>query len=294
MKPYFKLLRVHQYVKNGFIFLPLFFGLQFDRLNLVLETFVVAIGFGLLASSIYIINDVFDRQEDANHPTKKERPIASGAVSVRNAVILSVLLMLIGLTIIALIQPLSVWVAVTYLILNFFYTIKLKHIALLDITIIAIGFVLRLYVGAFVADIEPSQWLILMTFLLALFMALAKRRDDVLLANMGKEVRKSIDGYNLEFINGAMMIMGSVTIVAYISYTTSPKILEFFTPTGGEPPRLFLSVFFVILGILRYMQLTFVHEKSGSPTKILLKDVFLQLTLLGWVATIAVLLYFGG
>ena len=134
--------------------------------------------------------------------------------------------------------------------------------------------------------IELSMWIVLMTFLGALFMALAKRRDDVLLAADGKQVRKSIDGYNLEFINSAMMVMASVLIVSYISYTISPEVQSKF-----DSQNLYFTVFLVILGVLRYMQITFVEEKSGSPTKILLGDFFLQLTIAGWFITFVILIY---
>ena len=117
-----------------------------------------------------------------------------------------------------------------------------------------------------------------------MFLALAKRRDDVLLMQEGKKVRKAIDGYNLEFINGGMMIMASVTLVAYISYTISPEVTQ---RLGTD--QLYFTVFFVVIGILRYMQITFVESKSGNPTKVLLKDLFLQLTLLGWVLSFVLL-----
>ncbi len=286
MKEYLNLLRVHQYVKNGFIFLPLFFALKIEDPGLLFQTAGVAAGFCLVASSIYIFNDMLDRKEDRKHPVKKLRPLAAGTVSVTNASILAIISMFTGLAVVFLVSPDSGFITLMYLALNIGYSAGLKQIAILDINLIAVGFVIRVFVGAEVGDIALSMWIILMTFLLALFLALAKRRDDVLLANMGKEVRKSVDGYNLEFINGAMMIMASVTIVAYISYTISEKVIEHL---GTD--QLYLTVFFVILGIFRYMQLTFVHNKSGSPTKVLLSDIFLQLTIVGWMITFFLLIY---
>lgn len=286
MSEYIKLLRPHQYVKNGFIFLPLFFALKIEDTELLWRTAVVAIGFSLVASSIYIFNDFLDRKEDRQHPVKKKRPLAAQTVSVQSALMLMGTVLSLGLVSIFLVSPESGYITLIYLTLNLLYSVKLKHVAILDVNIIAVGFVMRVFVGAQVGDIELSVWIILMTFLLALFLGLAKRRDDVLLASMGKEVRKSIDGYNLEFINGAMMIMASVTIVAYISYTISEDVMG---KMGTD--QLYLTVFFVILGILRYMQLTFVQQKSGSPTKVLFKDVFLQLTIVGWVIAFVILIY---
>ena len=167
-----------------------------------------------------------------------------------------------------------------YVANNLLYSYQLKHVPVLDITMISIGFVLRLFIGEAAGEgaLPLSMWIILCTFLLAMFLALAKRRDDVLLKAEGKKVRKSIYGYNLEFINGGMMIMASVTLVAYISYTVSPEVLS---RLGTK--QLYFTTFFVIIGILRYMQITFVEQKSGSPTKVLLRDTFLQLTIAGWV-----------
>jgi hypothetical protein len=134
------------------------------------------------------------------------------------------------------------------------------------------------FAGAVLIAVTPTMWIVLVTFLLALFLALAKRRDDCLLAQGGLKTRKNIDGYNLELVNAAMVLMAAVTLVSYIMYTVSPEVVVRF---GSD--YLYLTALFVIVGILRYMQITFVEENSGSPTKLLLKDRFLQLTLVGWV-----------
>ena len=152
---------------------------------------------------------------------------------------------------------------------------------------LSLGFVLRLFIGSAAAgpgEVPLSMWIVLCSYLLALFLALAKRRDDVLLSAEGKKVRKSIDGYNLEFINGAMMVMASVTIVSYISYCISEEVT-----TRLKTHDLYITVIFVLLGILRYMQITFVEQKSGSPTKVLLKDLFLQLVIVGWLVSFVLL-----
>jgi 4-hydroxybenzoate polyprenyltransferase len=171
--------------------------------------------------------------------------------------------------------------------MNIAYSLYLKHVAIIDVTVIAIGFVLRLFVGAAVTDIELSMWIVIMTFLLALFMALAKRRDDVLIyLNTGKKMRKVIDGYNLQFLDAAMAIMASVVIVAYTIYTTSAEVVE-----RVHSQYLYLTALFVILGIMRYLQITFVQKESGSPTRIVLKDRFVQLTLIGWILSFVWILY---
>jgi hypothetical protein len=165
---------------------------------------------------------------------------------------------------------------------------RLKHVAIIDIAIIAIGFVLRLFVGAAVTSIPLSVWIVVMTFLLALFLALAKRRDDVLIfEKSGKLMRNSINGYNLKFIDTAMSIMASVVILAYILYTITPVVTK-----KIQSDNLYLTAFFVLIGILRFMQITFVEEKSGSPTKVLLQDRFLQTIILGWILVFALIIYF--
>ncbi|MDQ7068606.1 MAG: UbiA prenyltransferase family protein [Sulfurimonas sp.] len=169
-------------------------------------------------------------------------------------------------------------VLVAYFILNIAYSFKLKHIAIVDIFIIATGFVLRLFAGAQVTDTTLSMWIIIITFLLAIFLALAKRRDDVLLSIEGKETRKNIDGYNLEFVNAAMVLMSGVVILSYLQYTVSPEVI---TRIGSE--YLYLTTLFVILAILRYMQITFVEQQSGSPSKIVLHDTFIKITLILWL-----------
>ena len=146
---------------------------------------------------------------------------------------------------------------------------------------------IRIFVGSQAGNIRPSMWIIIMTFLLAIFIALAKRRDDVLIyLESGNKARKVIDGYNLEFLNTTMVIMASVVIVSYIMYTISPDVVG-----RMHSDKLYLTVVFVILGLLRYMQITIVEKKSGSPTEILLKDRFLQISVLGWIITFILLIY---
>jgi len=281
------LMRPHQYIKNLFIFLPLFFALEITNTNLLLNALLAFVAFSISASSIYIFNDYMDIEVDRLHPKKRKRPLASGEVSKKSAKSLIAILSIIGISLMAVVSLKALYVLLLYMGLNIAYTLHLKHIAILDITIIAIGFVLRLFVGAFATDIKLSMWIVVMTFLLALFMALAKRRDDVLIyLNTGKKMRKVIDGYNLQFLDTAMAIMASVVIVAYTIYTTSSEVVA-----RVHSEYLYLTALFVILGVLRYLQITFVEEESGSPTKIVLKDRFMQFVLLGWIITFVWILY---
>ncbi|MBN2816001.1 MAG: decaprenyl-phosphate phosphoribosyltransferase [Campylobacterales bacterium] len=279
MKDIITLLRPHQYIKNLFIFAPILFAFHFTQENFI-DALIAFILFSLSASGIYVLNDYMDVEEDKKHPTKKSRPLASGAISMTHANFL-----FLGLSAISVFSALA-WnknlaiVLFIYIVLNILYSIKLKHIAIVDIFIISTGFVLRLFAGAVATQTPLSMWIILITFLLAIFLALAKRRDDVLLSLQGKETRKNIDGYNLEFVNAAMVLMSGVVIVSYLQYSVSAEVIA---RVGSQ--YLYLSTFFVLLGILRYMQITFVEQASGSPTKIVLKDRFLQITIFLWLAS---------
>jgi len=280
-------MRPHQYVKNIFIFLPIFFALQITNMDFLFQAFIAFIAFSLTASAIYILNDYFDIEEDRQHPKKKYRPLASGTISKKNGIMLMIFLSLSGALLMMSLSLEALFILLVYIVMNIAYSLYLKHIAILDVTIIAIGFVLRLFIGSAVTGIALSMWIVIMTFLLALFMALAKRRDDVLIyLNTGKKMRKVIDGYNLQFLDGAMMIMASVVIVAYILYTTSSEVVA-----RVHSQYLYLTSLFVILGIMRYLQIAFVVKDSGSPTKIVLTDRFTQLILLGWILSFGWILY---
>ena len=282
-----KLMRPHQYIKNLFIFLPLFFALKIGDKVLLLNDIIAFISFSLTASAIYILNDYHDIKEDKKHPKKKNRPLASGNITKSKAIFMMFILFILGTTIMGLLSIKALFVLLIYIILNIAYTFYLKYIAILDITIIAIGFVIRLFIGSIVTDITLSIWIVLMTFLLALFMALAKRRDDVIIfLNTGQKMRKVVDGYNLQFLDSAMSIMASVVIVSYTIYTTSPEVIEKF-----HTKYLYLTSIFVILAILRYLQITFVYLNSGSPTKIVLKDHFIQSTIIAWIVSFVWILY---
>ena len=282
-----KLMRLHQYVKNLFLFLPLFFVGQITNLELTTNAFVAFIAFSITASSVYILNDYLDIDDDRKHPTKKDRPLASGLILKKQAFLLMSSLSISGLIIMANQSIQAFIVLLIYIALNILYSFRLKHVAIVDITIISVGFVLRILIGAFVTETPLSKWIVTMTFLLALFLAFAKRRDDVLhFMTTGKKMRKVIDGYNLKLIDGAMVIMSSVVIVSYLLYTTSPEVVKRF-----NNEYLYLTSFFVVIGILRYMQITLVKNNSGSPTKILLKDKFLIIVILSWLTSFLFLIY---
>jgi decaprenyl-phosphate phosphoribosyltransferase len=280
------LARPHHYVKNGFVLLPLFFGHQFAHLSVVLRCLTAFAAFCLAASAIYIYNDMRDVRADRLHPAKRNRPLASGAVTSTQAVASLFLLLLLAFGVSFAFLP---WLFSAclgcYVVLNLLYSWRLKRAAIVDVTCVAIGFVIRVVGGAIVAAVAVSHWIILVTFLLALFLALAKRRSDVVLYERdGIKPRQNIDSYNLEFVSAGMVVMASVTIVSYVLYTVSPEVMA----VHGTN-KLYLTSFWVVLGFLRYMQLTFVEGKSDSPTRLLFSDLFLKVTIVGWLATFYVI-----
>lgn len=279
-------MRVHQWVKNIFIFMPLFFSFKFTDVSLLIANIWSFIGFSFIASTIYIVNDWCDYKADMLHPEKKHRPIASGAVSRKEALILLIILFFISFTIyVGVLKNMeALYLIIGYFVLNLLYSFKLKHIPVVDISIVAVGFVIRVFVGGIVIDTPISQWLIVMTFLLALLLALGKRRDDVIIyEKTGNKTRKNIDGYNLIFANAGIIIITAVILVAYIMYTMSEEVIA----RNGN--NLYLTSLFVIIGLLRYLQIIFVDENSGSPTKIFFKDHFLHVIIILWSASFLLL-----
>ena len=281
------LMRPHQYLKNMFIFLPLFFSLQITDIPLLGHTVMAFMAFSMTASGVYIVNDYFDMQDDRMHPVKQYRPLASGRISRNQAFVLAMFLFVAGFAMMGMLSFPAVAILFAYVLLNIAYTLSLKHLAVIDVTVIAIGFVLRIFVGTTVTGLDASMWIVVMTFLLALFLALAKRRDDILIFNRtGQKMRKVIDGYNIQFVDMAMTLMAGVVIVAYLMYCVSPEVIE---RTGSD--KLYLTLIYVIVGIMRYMQITFVEEVSGSPTKILLQDRMIQIVIVMWIVTFGMILY---
>lgn len=286
IKSWFSLLRVSQWVKNLFVFIPVFFAGAFLHVDAVTHVAIAFVAFSLMASAVYILNDYFDIEKDRLHPEKKERPLASGLIKPSAALGVAIVLMVVS-SVIAFQQNINLlYILATYLVMNVLYTVRLKHIALVDIAIIALGFLLRIFAGGVAADVPISKWLVIITFLVALFLGLAKRRDEYLIFLAGTNTRKAIEGYNLQFIDVSMVIMAGVTIVSYIMYTLSAGIKN-----TMDSEYTYLTTFWVVLGILRYLQITIVFEKSGSPTKVIWTDRFLQAVILGWIVSFVVLIY---
>lgn len=289
VKHYLQLMRIHQWVKNFFIFLPLFFSFKMDHIPLLIADLWAFVGFCLIASSIYIINDWNDIATDRFHPEKRNRPLASGAINKKEALLMILSLVAVGVSVYIFVlgNYIAFALLVSYFILNIFYSLRLKHIPVIDISIVAIGFVIRIFIGGVVTDTPLSRWIVVMTFLLAIFLALGKRRDDVVIyEETGDKVRKNVDGYNIPFLNVAIVVVAAVMMVAYIMYTISPEVTE----RNGD--NLYLTSFFVFVGLFRYLQIIFVEDRSGNPTLIFLKDNFIRIIIILWIISFFVITKF--
>ena len=288
---YIQLLRPLQWLKNIFVFAPIFFSSNLLKGDFFWPTLVVFASFCLISSSIYCFNDLQDVEADRLHPKKCTRPIASGAVSARAGYALMLICTIGAFALLPLSKspntPYLYIIIAAYWLMNIAYCVKLKRYAIIDVTIIAIGFVMRVLIGGLAAEIWVSQWLVLMTFLVTLFLALTKRFDDYrLFEQTGQKPRLSITGYNKEFISGATAITASVTLVCYIMYTMSDEVMDMM---GTR--YVYLTSGWVMIGLLRYLQNMIVYGLSGSPTKSLVQDHFIQLCVLGWIASFFVIIY---
>ena len=290
MKYYVKLLRPKDWAKNAFLFLPVFFAGDLFRPGKLQQLLIGFIAFSFTASAIYILNDYRDIDDDRKHPVKSKRPLAAGNVQPGIALTIALGLLAAAFTL-ALVNGSSsrfIIILAIYFLMNLGYSLGLKNISILDIMIIAAGFVLRLKAGGYIADVEVSPWLTLMVLLLSLFMAIAKRRDDILLKlETGTDMRRSVKGYNLDFLNTLLGLFSAIIIVMYIMYTMSPRTFE-----RLQSYHLYYTSIFVIAGLMRYLQISLVQNKAGSPTELLYKDLFLQSTIVLWMASFYIILYF--
>ena len=275
MKNLIRLIRPHQWVKNLVVLLPVFFGGALLHIESVYAGLVTALCFSFAASSIYCLNDIVDVDDDRRHPVKCHRPMASGAISIMQGYILMFSMFVLSMLSTFLLRQSQLETAsviLFYWLLNIAYCLKLKQYAIIDVCVVSFGFVLRILAGGYATSIHLSKWIVLMTFLLMLFLSFAKRRDDVVRMNeTGHAPRQNTIRYNLTFINQAITITASVTLVCYIMYTVSPETIQNF-----HTDYLYLTSVFVLVGLLRYIQIAVVDKRSGDPTKVMLHDRFMQ------------------
>lgn len=291
IRPFILIIRPLQWVKNLFVFLPMFFGgLMFDA-DCWVSALWTFLAFSLMASAVYCFNDVRDAETDRIHPRKRMRQVAAGNISPMQALALMVILALLSLAIATQLLPRH-WmmvgaVLVGYFVLNIAYSLGLKRIPIIDVMVIAIGFVLRIVAGGIACGITLSPWIVVMTFLLTLFLAFAKRRDDVIIRlDTGVVTRESTIGYTVPFLNQVLGLLAAITIVGYIIYTLSPEVEHRVGST-----YVYTTSIWVLAGMLRYMQTVIADNHGGHPESDLLRDPFLMTCVAGWLINFAVLLY---
>lgn len=282
-----KAMRPKQWTKNAFVF----FALVFDKQLFMREPFARTLEgfflFCLISSAVYLFNDIADVESDRKHPEKKHRPIASGALPMNVAWIAAVVLTLIIIPLGYLLSPFFAGILALYLVINLLYSRWLKHVPILDVLIIAAGFVLRVGAGATVIVVERfSPWLYVVTTLFALFIGFGKRRAEITLLEKGAgSHRKVLDGYTLPLLDQFITIVSGTTIVAYSLYSFS-------APNLPENHSMMLTIPFTVYGIFRYLQLIQTGHAAGAPDEVALKDRPLQITVLLWGLSVLAVFYF--
>jgi 4-hydroxybenzoate polyprenyltransferase len=282
-------MRVRQWTKNTVVFAGVIFAHQFTDLPDLARSAAGFVSFCLLASAIYILNDLVDLEVDRVHPKKRFRPLASGRISRATAWIWGIVLLLAGGGLAVLLGSRFAQVAAGYLLLNICYTLVLKRVVMVDVLAISIGFVLRAVAGVAVLrePVDLSPWLLLCTFFLALFLAVSKRRHErVLLRDQAEHHRKTLLEYPPELVDQMIPVVTAATVISYSIYTVSPGTTE---RVGG--PELVYTVPFVVFGVFRYLYIVFRRKEGGSPAETLLTDLPILANVLCWMLVVVWILY---
>jgi 4-hydroxybenzoate polyprenyltransferase len=281
-----------QWTKNLVVIAALIFSRNLFRLPLTLRSLEAFGIFCLLSGSIYVFNDLVDYEQDRAHPVKRNRPIASGRVSRRGALALGLVAALAGLALAFSVNLAFFMVCLVYVVISVLYSLGLKHMVVLDVLIISVGFVLRAMAGVeALKDLEPSiimsPWLLVCTLFLALFLGFNKRRHELdLLADNAARHRRSLDDYSKEFLDAMIAVVTAATVIAYSIYTIWPATVDKFR-TGN----LIYTVPFVVFGLFRYMYLVIMRNKGGSPSEVLVSDMPLVVDILLWILVAGLVLY---
>ncbi|MCP4705061.1 MAG: decaprenyl-phosphate phosphoribosyltransferase [candidate division Zixibacteria bacterium] len=288
LKNIIKLIRPQQWIKNGVVLAGLIFSGQAANPGYQNISLLTLATFCLLASAVYTLNDIVDINRDKQHPLKKNRPLAAGDISVPVAGMVGLFLALGGLMLSYYIGLGLFYVALAYLVLNVMYTFVLKNIVIIDVMSIAAGFVLRALAGAVAINVEFSNWLLISTFVLALFLGLGKRRHEIMfLEKDASSHRKILDNYSPYLLDQLIGVVTASTVITYLFYTLSEEVKN-----KLNTEYLYITIPFVIYGIFRYLYLVHKEEKGGSPTKLLLADRPLLADVVLWLASIILILYF--
>ena len=285
---FLRLIRVHQWVKNVFVFVPLLFSLHLFNKDYFITTLFAFLVFCLASSAIYVINDLVDIDSDKAHPVKKDRPLPSGAISQKIAVITASLLLVLVFWLMMFFNYEFILSVVGFVILNVLYSFWLKNLVLLDVFSIAAGFSIRVLAGAFAIMVPISSWLMLTTMFISLFLGVMKRRSELALVtdNSGTQSRKVLAQYSLNFADQMGTIAATGVIVCYALYTVAPRTVSVF-----QTERLIYTTPFVVFGIFRFMYLEYMIGKGENTTRALATDPPMIINMLLYIITTIVIVY---
>lgn len=287
IKDIIRSMRPHQWTKNFFIYAALIFSQNIFNLPLLLKTTIAFSAFCLISSALYVFNDLKDLDEDKLHPLKSRRPIASGKIKKSTAILIIVILGLLGFSSAFTLNKNYFIIILVYFLIQMAYSIKLKHIVILDVFVVALGFLIRVVAGGLAIEVSLSSWLLICTILLALFLALSKRRHElVLLEDGASDHRPILEEYSPYLLDQMIAVVTASTVIAYCLYTISEETVTKFGTTN-----LIFTVPFVLYGIFRYLYL--IHQKSegGSPEALIIKDKPLLIDIFLWIAAAVIILY---
>jgi 4-hydroxybenzoate polyprenyltransferase len=284
-----KLIRIPQWIKNFFVFVPLVFSLNLFKGDYFLTSLTGFLAFCLTSGIVYIINDIADVEADRAHPKKKNRPIASGRISPGQGIVISIIFAA-GIAVLCLNVPTTfIFLLMLFFLINLLYSIKLKHIVLLDIFSIAAGFLIRVLAGAVIISVTISSWLVLTTMFISLFLAVMKRHSEleILPENSNVETRKVLAFYSLNFADQLATVAAAGVIICYALYTVSERTISVF-----NTENLIYTTPFVVFGIFRYMYLVYMNKQGENTTQILLTDLQLIVTVILY-GTVTLLIIYG-
>ena len=284
----FELIRPKQWVKNLFVFAPILFAGKLMDLPMLLTNILAFASFCCISSSVYVLNDIIDVESDRVHKKKRYRPIAAGYVSIKQAKILFVFLIVLTAVLSSMLPVLFLITISAYLVNNLLYSFKIKNVVLLDVFSISIGFILRVIAGAVAIDVSVSSWMIITTIFISLFLGISKRRAELSGPNQDnlEKQRKVLSDYDVIFVDQLNTIAATGTIISYALYTVSEKAVNAF-----HSDKLIYTTPFVLYGIFRYLYLLHQKNLGESPTQIVTKDVPIIINSLLWLITCAVIIY---
>lgn len=289
MRSILRLLRPQQWLKNAFVFTPLIFSKHLTESEFGVRAVMAFIAFCLVSSSVYIINDILDRNADKLHPVKKKRPIASGQISVPFAAIISLFLFAGSVSISLFLNQSFTGIVLSYFVLQSAYSAVLKHIVLVDVFVIAFGFMLRVFGGAMAIDVMISHWIVITTLFLSLFLAVSKRRSELsMIQNLNIESKRIVlEQYSIQFLDYVLIITSTGVIISYSLYTMAERTISVF---GSE--NLIFTTVFVLFGIFRYLFLVINKGEGENPAAVIVKDKPMGINLIVWVCSVLMIIYY--